>query len=112
MTICDVTLPKLKSIKRGSTLDLTYSLPLATGNLFSVVESQIRLADDTLIESLVVTLLTPTATHRLWRLYASPAQTALWPTGTLLCDIKNITAALDVSYTDTFILPIEEAITA
>jgi hypothetical protein len=101
---------RLRRLKIGDTLDLRWSLPIAFGSTVDTVTSSIKTEAGVAVCDLTVTDETPSATHTIWRLYAAPAVTVLWPVGTLVCDIKHVIGT-DVVRSDTFEIPVGEAVT-
>lgn len=95
--------------KRGDTLELKCSVPLAFGQSLTTTSSQVRY-NSALIESLTFTVGTPTATDYIYTLSATKEQTILWPVGLLLVDIQYLIGAKAAS-TDTFALNIIEDVT-
>lgn len=69
----------LPGIKRGDTLTLTWSLPLAFGNLIDTVLAQVNQSNGDEVQYLTITPMSDTLTHKVWQLSATAEQTRIWP---------------------------------
>lgn len=91
---------ELINIKRGDTFSVTCAIPLAFGQSLTGVSAQVR-RDGALTESLLYSVLAPTATEFKYALSATATQTAAWALGRHICDIQY-TAGSVVASTETF----------
>ena len=94
----------LGRFKAGNTFYLECHVPLSFGNSTSDIKSQIR-DGKTLIATLDVATLTPTAADYIFSLGASDSATKNWPIKNLTMDIKYTTNTGAIS-TDSFIVPV------
>lgn len=104
-------MPSLRPVKRGDTFSYEYSLPIDFANSISAIECQLRLSNGDLVQQVLITPLSDTATHGRWTLLATPEETALWPLKNLSGDIKHIAIDGTVIHTETFTVSIIKAIT-
>lgn len=101
-------------IKRGATLSLagTVQLPAGTWSASAQVRSTTSLS---LVEQLSVTLTPPVfpATAHAILIEASSAQSADWPIGTLLCDVRfsDASATPVVLPSPTFAIQVQQEVT-
>ena len=100
-------------IKRGATLSLAGSVELPAGTWSA--SAQVRSAVLALVEQLVVTLTPPVlpATAHTILIEASSAQTADWPIGSLMCDVRfaDASATPVVVPSPTFVINVQQEVT-
>lgn len=101
----------LKAFKIGDNFDITYSLPIEFGSSLSSIQSDIRNQNYGLVEHLTVLQLPDTETESVWQITATNEQTALWPTGQFICDIKHIAVDGNEIHSDTFLVPVIKQVT-
>lgn len=94
----------LSRFKAGNTFYLECHVPLSFGNSTSEIKSQIR-DGRSLVATLEVATLSPTAADYIFSLTASASSTKNWPTKNLTMDIKYTTASGAIS-TDSFMVPV------
>lgn len=94
----------LGRFKAGNTFYLECHVPLAFGNSTSNIKSQIR-DGKSLVATLEVAALSPTATDYIFSLTASDTTTRSWPIKNLTMDIKYTTNTGAIS-TDSFLVPV------
>ena len=98
--------------KRGDTFELSGTLE-NQGNAVDITDftitSQIRAADDTLLQALTVTILDASA--GAFTLSATPAQTETWSVQNYECDIEFIDGTSEVNSTETFTISVLKDIT-
>lgn len=104
------------SLKAGDTLSLPVLYSDSAGTPINLtgytVAAQIRSADGSdLIGSLTATLANQGSSPGVVTLSATAAATALWTTGTFVCDIK-FTVSGTVSRSSTFTVIVDRAVTA
>ena len=99
---------KTTDVKRGATFSLAGYVNLPAGTW--AIDSTVRDPAGTLIEQLTATIVDPIApaTQYSIALSASPAQTSVWPVGTLNCDVRYTDSDL-VLITPTFNIIVEES---
>ena len=98
--------------KRGDTFSLSSSVEnsgVAVDITGWTISSQVRKADDTLVEDLTVTI--DDALGGLFTLSATALATESWPVENLYCDIEFTEAGGDVNSTETFIISVQRDIT-
>ena len=95
-------------LKRGATFSLAGYVNLPPGTW--AIDSTVRDPAGTLVEQLTANLIAPIAPETQYSvsLSASPAQTAVWPVGTLNCDVRYTDSDL-VLITPTFNIIVEES---
>lgn len=105
---------KTVNIKTGSTLNIIgrVALPAGTWSISSKVKRSNNAAVQTLT-SVISVIVEPTdaATHAIM-LSATATETAAWPVGNLLCDVRFVDSVSGkVIYSPTFAVVTEKAIT-
>lgn len=95
------------AFKRGDTFEI--NCDVGQSIVGWTIRSQVRDDADNLVLALTVTV-TDSATG-LYKLSATPAQTALWPANPLLCDIEYTDSSGFVSSTETFTIDCRKDIT-
>lgn len=104
---------KTLNLKLGSTLKIAGSVLLPAGTW--MLTADVKRTNGALVSGLTTTLTvlaTPTtkATHSML-VTATPAATATWPVGNLLCDLRFQDALGNVIHSPTFTIATEQAIT-
>lgn len=105
----------LPIFKRGESFALSFEYKDAAGELIDLtgitIKSQIRNQNGVLVKELLVTKLDQTTHKGQASLYvATPQETALWPTGLLVCDIK-LSVGDQAVLTETFRIPVAAGVT-
>jgi hypothetical protein len=90
----------IENFKRGDSFELTCSVDLAFGQTLTSTRCQLRRKGD-LVQDLTVTPQAPTLAEYLYKITATPAQTALWPISLLNADIKYSIGS-QVTHTENF----------
>lgn len=105
---------KTVNVKVGSTLNIVGRIGLPAGSWS--VSSKVKRINNAAVQTLTSTISvivdsTDTSTHAI-TLSALASETALWPVGNLLCDIRFADSVSDrVIYSPTFAIVVEQAIT-
>lgn len=105
---------KTVNVKIGSTLNIVGRVALPTGTW--TISSKVKRINNAAVQTLTSTIsviVSPTdaATHAI-TLSASATETAAWPVGNLLCDIRFADSVSDkVIYSPTFAIVTEQAVT-
>lgn len=102
-------LQELPGIKKGDTLIVTWSLPLAFGQNIASMLAQVNQSNGDEIEDLTVIALDDTEDYKVWQLSATAVQTNSWPVRTLRFDIKHIAVGGSVVHSETIALPVRKA---